>query len=55
MFVGSEGGGEAAAIIYSLAQSARALGINPYDYFEDVLRRIQGHPYNQLSELLPHR
>jgi transposase len=55
LFVGSEGGGEAAAIIYSLAQSARALGINPYDYFEDVLRRIQGHPYNQLSELLPHR
>ena len=54
MFVGSEGGGEAAAIIYSLAQSCRALAINPYDYFEDILRRIQSHPYNKLSELLPH-
>ena len=54
LFIGSEGGGEASAIIYSLAQTCRALNINSYDYFDDVLRRIQGHPYNKLSELLPH-
>jgi len=53
MFIGSEGGGEAAAIIYSLVQTCRALKINPYEYLEDVLRRIQSHPYNKLSELLP--
>lgn len=53
MFVGSEGGGEASAVIYSLAQSCRALGINPHHYFDDVLRRIQSHPYNKLTDLLP--
>lgn len=54
LFVGNEGGGEAAAVIYSLAQTCRALKINPCQYFEDVLRRIQGHSYNKLHELLPH-
>lgn len=53
LFVGSEGGGEAAAVIYSLAQTCRALSINPYDYFEDILRRIQEHPHNKLADLLP--
>lgn len=50
----SEGGGKASAIIYSLAQTCRALGVNPQKYFEDVLLRIQDHPYNRLSDLLPH-
>ncbi len=54
LFIGSEGGGESSAIIYSLAQTCRALSINPQDYFDDVLRRIQGHSYNKLTELLPH-
>jgi len=54
LFIGSEGGGEASSIIYSLAQTCRALNINPHDYFDDVLRRIQGHPYSKLRELLPH-
>lgn len=54
LFVGNEGGGESAAVIYSLAQTCRALKINPYDYFDDILRRIQGHPFNKLAELLPH-
>ena len=53
LFVGNEGGGEAYSIIFSLAQTCRALGVNPYTYFEDVLRRIQSHPYNKLVELLP--
>ena len=29
------------------------LSINPYEYFEDVLRQFQSHPYNKLEELLP--
>jgi len=55
LFVGNEGGGESSAVLYSLSQSCRALGINPYEYFEDVLRRIQGHPFHKLAELLPHQ
>jgi transposase len=53
LFVGSEDGGEAAAIVYSLVQTCRALNINPREYLEDVMRRIMGHPNNKLSELLP--
>ena len=53
LFVGSEAGGEAAAIVYSLIQTCRALNINPREYLEDVMRRIMGHNNSKLSELLP--
>lgn len=53
LFVGSQEGGEAAGIIYSLVQTCRAININPRDYLEDVLRRIMNHPINRHEELLP--
>ena len=34
-------------------QTCRNLGINPQEYLEDVLRRIMGHPAQQIDELLP--
>ena len=54
LFVGGEDGGESSAVLYSLAQSCRALNINPLEYFEDVFLRFQSHPANRLRELLPH-
>jgi hypothetical protein len=53
LFVGCAEGGEAAAIIYSLIQTCRAINVNPHDYLEDVMRRIMDHPANRLIELLP--
>jgi len=53
LFVGSEGGAEAAAVAFSLIQTCRSLSINPRDYLEDVMRRLLDHPANRLSELLP--
>lgn len=53
LFVGSEEGGEASAIIFSLVQTCRNLAINPRDYLEDVMRRLLDHPANRLAELLP--
>ena len=53
LFVGNPNGGEAAAIIFSLVQTCRALNINPRDYLEDVMRRLMDHPANKLHELLP--
>ncbi len=53
LFVGNEDGGEAAAIIYSLVQTCRALGINPREYLEDVMCRLMSHSANKLDELLP--
>ncbi len=53
LFVGNEDAGEAAGIALSLIQTCRALSINPREYLEDVMRRINSHPFNCLDELLP--
>jgi len=53
LFVGNEDGGEAAAIILSLVQSCRAVGANPREYLEDVMRRLMAHNAKKLHELLP--
>ena len=37
---GSLDGGEAGAVILSLVQTCRGLGINPREYLEDILRRF---------------
>lgn len=53
LFLGSEEGGEAAAIVLSLVQTCRSLDINPRIYLEDVMRRIMAHNSQKLEELLP--
>lgn len=53
LFVGNEDGGEAAAIILSLVQTCRALGVNPREYLEDVMRRLMAHNAKELYKLLP--
>lgn len=53
LFLGSEEGGEAAAIHFSLVQTCRGIGINPREYLEDVMRRIMSYNANKLHELLP--
>ena len=53
LFVGNEDGGEAAAILFSLIQTCRALEINPREYLEDVMRRLMSHNSQKIHELLP--
>jgi transposase len=53
LFFGSPDGGEAGAILLSLVQTCRGLGINPRKYLEDVFRRLMGHNAQKLEELLP--
>ncbi|CCB85904.1 uncharacterized protein y4hP [Parachlamydia acanthamoebae UV-7] len=53
LFFGSPDGGEAGAILLSLVQTCRGLGINPREYLEDVMRRIMGHNSQKIYELLP--
>jgi transposase len=53
LFVGSEEGGEASAVVLSLVQTCRGLSINPREYLEDVMRRLMSHSANKLHELLP--
>jgi len=53
LFAGSERGARAAALFYSLVQSCKACDVNPWKYFDDMLRRIMSHPVHRLRELLP--
>lgn len=53
LFTGSVRGGKACAIALSLLQSAKVVGINPYDYLHDIYNRIMSYPVQRLHELLP--
>src|SRR6266478_5253342 len=53
MFFGSEGGGATAAILFSLTETCKGLGIEPWAYLRDVLDRVSTHPASRIDELLP--
>lgn len=53
LFAGSERGGQAAAVAFSLIETAKLNGIEPYAYLRDVLQRINDHRQDRLDELLP--
>jgi transposase len=47
LFVGSDRGGRAAAILFSIVQSCKIQGINPWEYLIDMLTRL---PYCKNEE-----
>jgi transposase len=53
LFAGSERGGERAAIIYTLIQTAKLNDVDPQVWLADVLGRIADHPITSLAALLP--
>lgn len=55
LFAGSDGGGLSAAVLYSVAGTCRRLGLDPFAYLRDALRRIPALPMGRLDELLPDR
>src|SRR3546814_1854568 len=50
LFAGSDAGGERAAAIYSLIETARLNGLDPQAYLTDVIARIGPHPARQLTD-----
>jgi transposase len=55
LFAGSDAGGQTAAVLYSLTQTCRRHGIDPFAYLCDVLTRLPRSSAADLSALLPHR
>jgi hypothetical protein len=55
IFVGSEGGGKAAAIAYTLVETAKLNGVDPQAWLTNVLSRIADHKITRIDELLPWR
>lgn len=53
LFAGSDDGGERAAAIYTLTETAKLSGLDPEAYLRDVLGRIADHPINRIGDLLP--
>ncbi len=53
LHLGSDAGGDSAAVIYTLIGTAKLNGINPQHYLRYVLERIADHPINRVDELLP--
>ena len=55
LFLGSDQGGQTAAVLYSFTATCKLLGLDTFAYLRDVLARLPTHPVEQLEELLPHR
>ena len=53
MFAGSEGGGKAIAIAFTLIETAKLNCVDPQAWLTWVLGRIADHKINRLDELLP--
>ncbi len=54
LFAGSDAGGDRAASIYTLVQTAKLNGVNPEAYLRNILAKIvEGHPINRIDDLMP--
>jgi len=53
LFAGSDRGGERAAVMYTLIQTARLNDVDPQAWLADMLARINDHNIQKLDQLLP--
>ena len=53
LFAGSDRGGERAAVMYTLIQTAKLNDVDPQAWLADVLARINDHNIQTLDQLLP--
>ena len=52
-FAGSDTGGERAATIYTIIESAEINGLDPEAYLRHLIIRLDDHPAKRIDELLP--
>ncbi len=55
LFVGSDQGGQTAAVLFSFTATCKHLRIDTFAYLRDVLERLPSHAAQDLEVLLPHR
>lgn len=53
LLVGSQTGGKATAIAYTLIETAKLNGIDPQAWLADTLARIPDYKINRVDDLLP--
>ena len=52
-FLGSDAGGDRAAVFYSIIQTCKLNDVNPEAYLADIIGRIGDHPASRIDQLLP--
>jgi transposase len=52
-FAGSDRGGERAAAIYTMIESAKLNGVDPQAWLADIFARLPDHPAKRITDLLP--
>ena len=55
LFIGSEGAAKAAAIAYTLIETAKLSGVDSQAWLTDTAGRILDHKITRLAELMPWR
>ena len=53
LFAGSEAAAHRTAVLCSLVQTCKHLGIDPFTYLRDVIDRVSTHPARRILELTP--
>ncbi|MEK7757598.1 MAG: IS66 family transposase [Planctomycetota bacterium] len=53
LFVGDAGAGQRGAILYTVIESCRRRGLDPYAYLKDVLTRLPSMTNHQVAEITP--
>ena len=53
MFCGSHEGAKRAALIYTIVETCKLQGIEPFEYMRDVIDRISGYPMKKIYDLTP--
>jgi len=55
LFIGSEEAGWRSAVIYSLIQSCKNHGVEPYAYLKDILERLPSMTNQQIKDVTPRK
>ena len=53
LFVGADTAGDRSAILYTVIESCRRRGLDPYGYLKDVLTRLPALTNRQVPEITP--
>jgi hypothetical protein len=53
LFAGSDAGGQRAAAMYTIIETAKMSGLDVEAYLADIIARIADHPINHIDQLLP--
>jgi hypothetical protein len=53
LFIGEADAGQRSAIIYTVIETCRRQGLNPYQYLRDVLSRLPAMTNHQIPEVIP--